>query len=53
MNMSKHLTCKDCRYYIDRNNIHTCARNIVGTIRENDGPCYIIQYTDLSNKYYY
>lgn len=40
------LTCKDnCKYYIKNKPFNNCMKNIVGMIRENDGPCYKIQFS--------
>lgn len=38
------LTCKNCKHYI-KDKPNNCMKNIVGTIRENDGPCYQIQFS--------
>lgn len=40
------LTCKkNCKYYIPNKGFMNCSQNVVGTIRDDDGPCYKIQFS--------
>lgn len=47
MKMTK--LCKNCKLYIQNEQINNCKSNVVGTIRENDSACYKIQFNEMKN----
>lgn len=44
------ITCKNCKHYIPGKGFNNCSANIVGTIRDTDGPCYKIQFSLIEEK---
>ena len=40
--------CINCKHYIKEKKFNNCKKNIIGTVRENNSACYLIQFSKIS-----